>query len=163
MRTRLILAMLVLAIPFLYAACNMQSEVPAEPKALWEHFTLENNYKDWGQWPDHQGLQDGSAPHGPKHIVYVNQTITDALATPNPNPLPAGSIIVKENYGPDGTTIMAITVMYKKAEFNPAANNWYWVKYLPDGTAEKEGAVEPCINCHGERTNQDYVMVHDFE
>lgn len=40
--------------------------------------------------------------------MYLNRK-----AVGRPEELPNGSIVVKENDGPDGDTLMAITVMYR--------------------------------------------------
>ena len=47
--------------------------------------------------------------------------------------------------------------MYKKSDYNPDHNGWFWVKALADGTVEKEGMVEGCQNCHGDVKENDYV------
>ena len=38
--------------------------------------------------------------------------------------------------------------MLKKAGYNPAADDWFWVKFKPDGHAEVAGKVQMCIGCH---------------
>ena len=55
-------------------------------------------------------------------------------------------------------TLAAITVMYKKAGYNPQVGDWFWVKYGPDGSVKKEGKVGGCINCHGAGADNDYLL-----
>jgi hypothetical protein len=54
--------------------------------------------------------------------------------------------------------LAAVTLMYKVGGFNPDVNDWYWVAFAPDGTVNAEGAVEGCINCHGQDGNADYPL-----
>lgn len=128
-----------------------------DPKALWSQISHKDPYHQWQHWPDHQGIQPGSAPHGPRHKVFVNRPLLRSRQAP----ANAHSIAVKENYGLDGA-LKAITVMYKIPGYNPDAGDWFWAKYSPDGKAAVFGKPEGCINCHGAMAENDYVMVHGF-
>ena len=85
--------------------------------------------------------------------------------------LPAGSILVKENYGKDGKTLMAVTVMYHSKGYDPQHHDWYWIKYMPDGKVAKTppdkgsrpiyGRFASCINCHGDAEGGDYSYAND--
>ena len=79
--------------------------------------------------------------------------------------MPNGAIIVKENYMPDGQ-LAAITTMYKVDGFNPEANDWHWVKFLPDGSVDMDGMaqgkVPMCIGCHSGRADNDYIYTGDL-
>lgn len=130
----------------------------ADADALWKYITETSPYQKWGMWPDHSGMQPGRAPHGPFHINYVNDILLKATKTP----VPYGSIQVKDNYMKDKTTLAAVTVMYKVKGFNPDDGDWFWVKYSPDGKADKAGKVKGCISCHGTRARNDFILVHDF-
>ena len=135
------------------------AEMPGpDPGALWNHITKVSPYKEWSFWPDHQGMQPGRAPHGPLHKVYVND---QALNSSKP-PLQYGAIEVKENYSP-AKELKAITVMYKIKGYNPKDGDWFWVKYTPDGKAEKFGKPKGCIGCHGTRAKNDFVLIHEFK
>ncbi len=48
--------------------------------------------------------------------------------------------------------------MYKVSGYNPAANDWFWAKYTPDGKIEAEGKIEGCINCHGKKRTNDFIF-----
>jgi hypothetical protein len=92
--------------------------------------------------------------------TYLNGPAYDAL-TAAAGVMPAGAIIVKENYMPD-STLAATTVMYKVPDYNPEAGDWYWVKFLPDGQVDgdgmAQGRVGGCIQCHGAKKNNDYIF-----
>jgi len=135
------------------------AEMPSpDPDVLWKYITNESPYKKWSFWPDHQGMQPGRAPHGPLHKVYVNDR---ALNSSQP-PVQYGSIAVKENYGKD-KELKAITVMYKVTDYNSDAGDWFWVKYSPDGKADKFGKPAGCVGCHGTRAANDFILVHEFK
>lgn len=150
-----IIALFVVTVLSALAFAKMPS---AAPNALWEHITKESPYTQWSFWPDHQGMQPGRAPHGPLHKVYVNER---ALNSSRP-PVQYGSIAVKENYGKD-KELKAITVMYKINGYNPDAGDWFWVKYSPDGKADKFGKPAGCVGCHGTRAKNDFILVHEFD
>ncbi len=130
----------------------------ADPDALWKYITKENPYKKWKQFPDHQGMQPGRAPHGPLHIVYANDP---ALNSTKP-PVQYGSIIIKENFNKK-KELAAITVMYKVIGYNPGDGDWFWVKYTPKGEAKPFGKPKGCVGCHGTRAKNDFILVHEFD
>ena len=88
-----------------------------------------------------------------------------------PSSLPNGSIIVKENYGQDKETLMAITVMYRTAGFDPQNNDWYWIKFNPDGSVARTpdaeggkpiaGRFASCIECHRSAGGGDLTFAND--
>jgi len=150
---------LVMLLATLFTVPMVMAEMPGrDANALWNYISKVSPYQTWSFWPDHQGMQDGRAPHGPKHKVYVNNK---ALASCAP-PLQYGSIQVKENYNMAGE-LKAITVMYKIKDYNPGDGDWFWVKYSPAGKADKAGKPAGCIGCHGSRAKNDFVIVHDFK
>ena len=71
--------------------------------------------------------------------------------------LPFCKRIVKENYSPE-KKLAAITVMYRITGFDPKADDWFWLKYGPDGTIMKEGKVGGCINCHSDVKDNDWLF-----
>ena len=72
--------------------------------------------------------------------------------------MPNGAIVVKENYGEDKETLMAVTPMYKVQGYNPDAGDWFWAKYGPDGKVETAGKVESCIDCHNAGKAGNYIF-----
>jgi hypothetical protein len=104
----------------------------------------------------------GEGPHGAFLKLYANRVAAGA-----PRELPHGSILVKENYGPDRQTLMAITVMYRSKGFDPEHHDWYWVKYEPDGRVSQmagmpvRGKVSMCLECHGGAGGGDFAFTND--
>jgi hypothetical protein len=95
-------------------------------------------------------------------------------------------VIVKKNFGktkqetrqqiaddPD-QFMTSITVMFKReAGYDSDNKNWFWAKYNPDGTLQKnpkgmqlagrvaKGKDKGCIACHTAAPGADYVYIHD--
>lgn len=130
------------------------------PAALWAHLQEANYRENWPLWPNKTELYTGQEPHGMLLTTYLNPLALDAV-TNRAGRLPAGSIIVKENFGPD-STFAAATVMYKAEGYHPDHNDWFWLKRNDDGTVEAEGRVQMCYGCHAGRADNDYVMTSDI-
>ena len=124
-------------------------------------------YHNWAPGPGKSTeAYAGQSPHGAFVKTYLNRT-----AAGNSKTLPDGSIIIKENFGPDGKTLMAVTVMYKARGFNPEAHDWYWVKYTPDGSVARtppekgsmpiSGKFASCIECHSGANGNDFSFIND--
>ncbi len=124
-------------------------------------------YDQWGPFPGKEAeMYEGQSPHG----AYL-RLIANKIARQNPQSLPAGSILIKENYGEDKTTLMAITVMYRSQGYDPQHNDWYWIKYNPDGSVARTpaeqgrrpiaGRFASCIDCHSGAAGNDYAFVND--
>lgn len=136
------------------AAPAMPDTLPAE---VWAAVERANYQAQWAMWPGKGRLYSGGDPHGALLTTYLNPAANDALAR-KAGTMPPGAVIVKENYMPD-STLAAVTVMYKAAAgYNPSANDWYWMKRLPDGTVEAAGRVDGCISCHGAQAGNDYIL-----
>ena len=81
-------------------------------------------------------------------------------------PFPVGTVIVKEAFVNDGCKPGgpgAVFVMEKRAMgYDPAANDWHWVRYNPDGTLWGKGKsgsqVQFCPACHLTAKINDYVF-----
>ena len=138
------------------ANAGTEAQALPEPEAdsVWSYLETAN-YKSWQLFPGTAPFQQGGSPHGALLTSYVNETARRAL-TSGTGPLPAGSIIVKENYMPD-RALAATTVMYKKSGYNPEHSDWYWLKLAPNGNVDAQGRVDGCQNCHGPAT-RDYVL-----
>jgi len=117
---------------------------------------------------------DGGPPHGMMLETFYTKATIDGHT---------GDLIVKRNYGPEGVSaddiladpgkhLGALTVMFRREDGYDADNaNWLWVKYLPDGTLDKnpkgmrlagrvaKGAEQGCIACHS--GEDDYVFTSD--
>lgn len=130
-------------------------------KKIWERMTIETNYWKYKLWPGHQGIQPGQAPHGRFHQIFINPTLYNALPIKN-RIAPNGSLIVKENYNIK-KELKAITIMLKVKDYNPEANDWYWVKFSNTGKIAKEGKPKGCIQCHGGIKQNDYVIIQKLD
>lgn len=115
---------------------------------------------------------EGLEPHG----LMLETFYTDAEVDGR-----RGALVVKRNYGPAGVEmdqIMAnpekhlgsVTVMFQREDgYDPDNQNWFWVKYLPDGSLDKnpkgmelagrvaKGADQGCIACHSGAPGEDYL------
>ena len=130
---------------------------------LWAYLA-DSDYRSWLLWPGKGERYPGGEPHGSTLTTYTNATTASALEAGTAS-MPGGSIIVKENYMPSGD-LGAITTMYKVEGYNPDAGDWYWVKFLPDGTVDMDGMaqgmVPTCIACHTGRADNDYIFTSDL-
>ena len=135
------------------------AEVPFEDR-LWKYLQ-QAQYRNWAPLPGVTGdAYDGNSPHGDKVKLYANRTAAAAEGK-----LPAGTILIKENFDSTGSKLMAVTVMYRAEHFNPDAGDWHWTKYEADGTVSAmkgmrvTGKVGMCIDCHRSAGGDDFVFV----
>jgi hypothetical protein len=142
------------------AGCTEEAEETAMPEldaaGFWTAIVETTPYTEWGTWPGYDDIYPGKSPHGKYLRLYANEAAINAAK--EGKPMPDGASLVKENYGEDKTTLMAITPMFKVAGYNPEGGDWFWVKYGADGTIMKEGKVEGCINCHREVADKDWIF-----
>ena len=141
--------------------------------SLWATMTSEQYDVAGAQWqrfPGTTGIYEpdttlfGSDPHlGPTHFQTFVNSAANAALTQNAFPLPDQSIIAKQNYVVSGTdtTLAAITVMLKRAGYNAADHDWFWVKFKPDGQAEIAGKLQMCIGCH-KGSSAEYGFDRDY-
>ncbi len=110
----------------------------------------------------------GTDPHGMMlETIYTDASINDHT----------GNLIIKRNYGPEGVTadevlgspqdhLGSVTIMFRRSEdFAPDSGNWFWAKYLPDGSLDQSpegtplaGMAQGCISCHASADGGDYVF-----
>ena len=124
--------------------------------ALWSHLEAEDYAANWDLWPGTEQLYEGTEPHGMLLTTYVNSKAAAGLEDGRLGDLPAGSIVVKENYKPDGT-LVAVTVMMRVPEYNPDHQDWLFAKYGVDGAAEAFGRVPMCQSCHSAAESGAYL------
>lgn len=136
-------------------------QAPFEQR-FWDYLQTVH-YRNWAPLPGESAdFYPGQSPHGKFLKLYVNR-----IAAGAPKELPDGSILIKENYGPDSKTLMAVTVMYRVKDYDPSNNDWYWVKYEADGTISQmqgmpiAGKVGTCIDCHRGAGDADFVFTND--
>jgi len=141
-------------------AANQQETSPdTTAAALWA-FLEEEAYRDnWQLWPGKDRLYTGTEPHGMLLTTYTNRTAYDALMAGQVADLPAGSIIVKENWMPD-STYDAATVMYKVDGYNPDHQDWLFAKFNAAGAPDAFGRAPMCQACHaGAESGYVYTAV----
>ena len=127
-----------------------------EGEKFWTYITKTDPYLGWGFWPGHYGMYPGKSPHGAYLKIYANGVALKAAR--EGKSMPNGAILVKENYGKDKKTLMAVTPMYKVKGYNPDAGDWFWAKYEPTGKALKSGKVKGCIDCHRTQEDKDWLF-----
>ena len=143
------------------------TQVPAPDTtavALHAHLQAADYRNNWVLWPGMGRLYSGQQPHGMLLTTYLNE-VAAAAVNAHRGSLPAGAIVVKENYMPD-STLAAVTIMYKAAAgYNPEHNDWFFVKRLANGQldtlpngAPMEGRVPGCQQCHVQRADNDYIF-----
>lgn len=135
---------------------------PSFEQQFWEYLQA-SRYQNWASLPQvGADFYPGNSPHGQSVKLYVNRTASAATGE-----FPSGSILIKENYGADRLKPMAITVMYRSEGYDPQHQDWYWVKYEPDGRVSEmsgmrvAGQVAMCIECHSGAGGGDFVFAND--
>ncbi len=132
------------------------------------------NAQNLGTGPDalHSAPYEGTDPHGMILETFYTTAKIDGRT---------GDLIVKRNYGPAGVDkeqvmeapqkhLGAVTVMFRReAGYDPETKNWFWAKFLPDGTLDKnpkgmalagkvaKGMNVGCIACHSAADGGDFV------
>ncbi len=158
MQKKIITGCLGLAIAMGISLAHAEEMPAADGDALWNYISKVSPYTKWDFWPDHKDMQEGRAPHGPLHKVFVNKPALNSKSAP----LQYGAIEVKENYS-SSHKLKAITVMYKVKDYNPKDGDWFWAKYSASGETLKAGKPMGCIGCHSTRVANDFVLVHEFK
>ena len=159
MKRKMTMGTMLLALTILCGMAAAQQKPLAEAGDLWTYITEENRYQEWKAWPGLEGMYEGQSPHGAYLKLYVNDKAYDAIKSKNE--LPDGAILVKENYGEDKETLMAITPMYKYKGYNPEAGNWFWAKYGDQGKVMASGKVQSCIDCHMKAKDSEWLFSWD--
>ena len=139
-------------------------------EALWAEM---DGYGDWAMQSE---IMPGKSPHGMFIRMYYSIVTIDGKPY---------HIVVKDNYGGKDVTLdmvkaapadylMAITPMVQReAGYDSDNNDWYWVKYGPDGMVGKndmdmalagrvaKGMPMGCISCHVNAGGGDYLFLND--
>ena len=130
--------------------------------AIWTHLQGSSYQTTWQLWPEKGRFYTGQQPHGMLLTTYLNDVAYQALAG-GATEMPAGAVIVKENYLPD-STLAAVTTMFKAAGYNADHNDWFFTKHLPSGELDKapngmqlEGRLPGCQGCHVVVQANDYL------
>lgn len=130
------------------ATAQQQMSTPdTTAESVWAFLESEAYRENLHMWPGKDRLYPGTEPHGMLLTTYANSTAYQALLDGEASDLPAGSIIVKENWMPD-STFEAATVMYKVDGYNPDHQDWLFGKFDPRGSPEAFGRAADCQACH---------------
>jgi hypothetical protein len=149
---------------------------PARPQttqefadALWRFIVRPlSPYTTWAAVPVKKFDQtlDIARAHGASPKIYANPT-----AMQDPSFPPVGSIFVIDDYADDGKTRNSVSIMYRVKGTDPEHNDWYWLRYLPNGSIARTdsapgakpiaGKVKSCIDCHGKAAGKDLVFSND--
>ncbi len=147
---------------------EQRQQTPEEfRRSLWTFLANpQTGYRRWAPWPGTEQGKPSQAPHGAFVRIFAN-----AAALANQKSPPHGSVIVKENYAEDRQTLAAVTVMYRSQGFDPQNGDWYWIKYLPDGSVDAmdtpqgrmavAGRVSMCVQCHSGAQDKDFLFAND--
>jgi len=166
------------ALVFLFAATPSVNAQSGARTPQHQAAPIETRFWDWlsnadyGNWAAPTGekadeFYPGKSPHGAFIKTHLNR-----VAAADPKELPSGSVIVKENFDKD-KKLMNVTVMYKSAGYDPTQKDWWYAKYMTDGTVatmkkkgsdkaiQLAGKVEGCIECHQSAGGGDYAFFND--
>ncbi len=143
------------------------SDADTTGAAIWAHLQSSNYQTEWSLWPGKGRLYTGQVPHGMLLTTHLNSAALRGLLS-GASVMPAGAIIVKENYMPD-STLAAVTTMYKVPGYNPDHADWFFTKHLPSGVLETmsngmdmEGRLSGCQSCHIGKRDNDYIFTSDL-
>ncbi len=162
----IITLLIVGACPFanaIHETIPAETQIPLpgpDASKLYEYITKYKPYTSWELWPGRGKLYKGTQPHGVFLTTYLNDAGMAGLK--KGKPLPDGTIIAKENYGAD-KNFSALTVMYKIKGYNPGAADWFWAKYDAAGNVLLSGRAEPCIRCHEQKKDNDYIFTGELK
>ena len=125
------------------------AEAPALPDATAQavlEYMKASSYQGWALMPGTERMRTGKQPHGALQNVYANDVAMKGFAAKS-SPMPNGTLIVKENFTADSIP-QGMTIMYKKAGYNPEAGDFFWLKVDANMKVQAEGKVAGCISCH---------------
>ncbi|MFN3196893.1 MAG: hypothetical protein ACE366_00555 [Bradymonadia bacterium] len=133
----------------------------AKAEALWDE--IAGHQMSWRQPAGKEGWIEGAMPHGGIQQIYHNGT----------DPNADGYIVIKRNYGEkDEEALGALTVMQKIDGFDDEVNDWFFVRYNPDGTIYApegtaiagrpgKGTNGGCVGCHSGAGGDDFLFSFD--
>jgi len=136
----------------LFPLTNCGVSDPQAATALLKKVRSEN-YRSWQRAPGYATRRKATGPHGTDVEIFVNDTISAALARPGLTSWPVGSLIVKDVFTGDTQTQTAIMEKH--------SDGWYFAEYSMDDTATTYG-LKPlqCATCH--QAGADFVRSFPF-
>lgn len=119
-------------------------------------------YNTWNVIKLETSAEGVENPHSTTSQTYANKVAAD-----DSKELPMGSILIREDYDANRKR-QSISVMYRIKDYDKDHGNWYWIKYLENGTVARgsdnkpiAGKVASCIECHGKASGKDFVFSND--
>lgn len=137
----------------------------------------------WAAMVDAKLAGDGMIRSFPYQGVVPHGMLLETFYTTATVEGHTGTLVVKRNFGPEGVSvdevlnapadhIGSVTVMFQREEgYDSETNDWFYVKYLPDGSLDKnpaglalaglvgKNADAGCIACH--QGDPDYLFTTD--
>ncbi|MCF6148883.1 MAG: cytochrome P460 family protein [Candidatus Kuenenia sp.] len=135
---------------------------------LWYYIGNKICQNNWKMWPGKTAFYEGEEKehHGSLSTTYVNDIAYEVIENKK-GLMPPGATIVKENYTAD-KALESITVMHKAEGFHPDTNDWFWIKFEPNGKViamvtnngdtTLSDKVAECIGCHKKQIDNDYIF-----
>ena len=119
-------------------------------------------YNTWKALDHEPPKEEVENPHGSVSRTYANE-----VAAKDPENLPAGSILVREDYD-DKRKRQSISVLYRVKDYDKEHANWYYLRFTETGAVMKgqdikplAGKVASCIACHAKADGKDYAFSND--
>lgn len=134
---------------------------------FWSYLVVgKSPYSQWKKPWRQVAEYEMESPHGSAGQAVFSNPIADRdLKKPA-----AGSVLVLEDYDQDKKR-KSISVMYRVAGSDPKHRDWYWLRYLENGTLDQAetdagmrpvaGRVASCIECHAKAGGGDYIFGND--
>ncbi|MBS1985405.1 MAG: cytochrome P460 family protein [Bdellovibrionales bacterium] len=120
-------------------------------------------YNTWNVIKPESLAEGVENPHSTISKTYASKSAAD-----DPKEFPMGSILIREDYDANRKR-QSISVMYRIKDYDKDHGNWYWIKYLENGTVARgtdnkaiAGKVTTCIECHGKARGKDFVFSNDL-
>lgn len=132
------------------------ASAPTNPDELLA-FLKEGKYKDFPVYDTEMRPSDVSHH---KMKIFYDKAVSDLLAAGNKEH-PAGSTIVKEQYGPDNDELTGWSVMVKTQDTSDGGQGWFWYEVIEENGEITKLPVEPgngqaaCSSCH--TVGKDFV------
>ena len=138
----------------------------------------------WQAMAGNNLVGDGALMSSPYTGQHPHGAVLDTVYTRLSVGGNSDTLIIKRNYGGEGVSkqavandpdqyLGAVTVMYRRAGYDPENGNWFWAKYLPDGSLDTnpkgmklagrvgKGMAKGCIACHKGAPGGDMVFTSD--
>lgn len=145
-------------------AAGEANEDVAHAQKMWQEI---KEYTTWSEPDGFAGWQEGKSPHGAILRYRVNDVAERDLEAD-------GAVIVKANYTErSDEALESLTVMQKRAGYDPQTGDWFYAKFSPQGAvmANPQGMKlaglvgknkgEGCIACHAKADGDDYLFMND--